>query len=270
MHIEKMFELAGLPNGDQHARNILKIETQIASLHWDQVRDRDMSATYNKFSYEELQKLSTGFDWDLYLEAAQIPKSIIENVIVRQPSFFTGLGRLMTEFDVSAWSSWLQWHLLSGSAPFLNRDLVEENFSFFGRTVSGTPENRERWKRGVSIVEGVLGEAIGEIYVAKHFPPEAKARMLKLVNNLLKAYRIHIADLDWLTEQTKKLPLQSWISSHQRSATPIHFAIIPRFQLPLTICWQISQRPQSFRWILNSPKLAHLSTELNGICFLKM
>lgn len=204
MHIEKMFELAGLPNGDQHARNILKIETQIASLHWDQVQDRDMSATYNKFSYEELQKLSTGFDWDLYLEAAQIPKSIIENVIVRQPSFFTGLGRLMTEFDVSAWSSWLQWHLLSGSAPFLNRDLVEENFSFFGRTVSGTPENRERWKRGVSIVEGVLGEAIGEIYVAQHFPPEAKARMLKLVNNLLEAYRIHIADLDWLTEQTKK------------------------------------------------------------------
>jgi putative endopeptidase len=98
----------------------------------------------------------------------------------------------------------LQWHLLSGSAPFLSRALVEENFAFFGTTLSGTPENRERWKRGVSIVEGVLGEAIGEIYVAKHFPPAAKERMLELVNNLLEAYRVDIAALDWMTEVTKQ------------------------------------------------------------------
>jgi len=204
VHIEKMFELAGLPDGAAHAKRILALETKIASHHWDQVRDRDSLATYNKFSFADLQKLSDGFDWELYLTASKAPKKVVENVIVRQPSFFSGIGQLLAEFDAPAWSSWLQWHLLSGSAPFLNKALVEENFSFFGTTLSGTPELRERWKRGVSMVEGVLGEAIGEIYVAKHFPPAAKTRMVELVQNLLEAYRVDINALDWMTPQTKE------------------------------------------------------------------
>ena len=203
-HIEKMFTLAGLPDGNEHAQRVLALETQIASHHWDQVRDRDSIATYNKFSYADLKKLSEGFDWELYLEASRSPKKVVESVIVRQPSFFSGLGQLLGDFDAAAWSSWLQWHLLSGSAPFLNKALVEENFAFFGTTLSGTPQLRERWKRGVSIVEGVLGEAIGEIYVAKHFPPAAKARMVELVHNLLEAYRVDIQALDWMTSETKK------------------------------------------------------------------
>ena len=204
VHIEKMFTLAGLPDGKEHAQRVLALETQIASHHWDQVRDRDSLATYNKFSYADLKKLSEGFDWELYLEASKSPKKVVESVIVRQPSFFSGLGQLLGDFDAAAWSSWLQWHLLSGSAPFLNKALVEENFAFFGTTLSGTPQLRERWKRGVSIVEGVLGEAIGEIYVAKHFPPAAKARMVELVHNLLEAYRVDIQALDWMTSETKK------------------------------------------------------------------
>ena len=203
MHIEKMFDLAGIQDGADHARRILKLETEIASHHWDQVRDRDSLATYNKFSYDELRTLTEGFDWDLYLQSSKTPQKVVESVIVRQPSFFSGLGQLLSNFDAPGWSSWLQWHLLSGSAPFLNKALVEENFAFFGTTLSGTPELRERWKRGVSMVEGVLGEAIGEIYVAKHFPPEAKSRMLELVHNLLEAYRVDIAALDWMTPETK-------------------------------------------------------------------
>ncbi len=204
VHIEKMFDLAGLQDGAGHAKRILALETQIASHHWDQVRDRDSLATYNKFSLDELKNLSAGFDWDLYLEASKAPRKVVESVIVRQPSFFAGIGQLLSEFDAAAWSSWLQWHLLSGSSPFLNKALVEENFSFFGTTLSGTPELRERWKRGVSMVEGVLGEAIGEIYVAKHFPPAAKVRMVELVHNLLEAYRVDIEALDWMTAETKK------------------------------------------------------------------
>jgi len=204
VHIANMFSNAGLPDGQLHAQRVLELETEIASHHWDQVRDRDSLATYNKFSFDELQKLSEGFDWPLYLKAAQVPAKAVENVIARQPSFFAGIGQMLANFDAAKWSSWLQWHLLSGSAPFLNKALVEENFSFYGTTLSGTPENRERWKRGVSIVEGVLGEAIGELYVAKHFPPAAKVRMLELVNNLLEAYRVDIAALDWMTPETKK------------------------------------------------------------------
>ena len=204
MHIANMFTLAGIDDPQGHSQRVLNLETEIASHHWDQVRDRDSLATYNKFGFDELQKLSEGFNWPLYLESAKVPSKAVSQVIVRQPSFFAGLGQMLSNFDAAKWSSWLQWHLLSGSAPFLNKALVEENFAFFGTTLSGTPENRERWKRGVSIVEGVLGEAIGELYVAQHFPPAAKERMLELVHNLLEAYRVDIAALDWMSEETKK------------------------------------------------------------------
>ena len=127
----------------------------------------------------------------------------MEDLIVQQPSHFAGMAQLLNEFDRESWSSWLTWHLISGSAAYLSANFVEENFAFYGRTLSGTPELRERWKRGVSLVEGALGEAIGQEYVARHFPPEAKERMLKLVHNLIEAYRVDISNLTWMSDETR-------------------------------------------------------------------
>jgi len=202
-HIERMFALAKIENPGEHAKRIFDLETQIASHHWDQVRDRDATLTYNKMTIQELKESSTGLDWDLWLATSGAPAAAFNSVIVRQPSFFAGVGKLLENFDAPAWSSWLTWHLLSGAASYLSSEFVTENFAFYGTALSGTPELKARWKRGVGLVEGSLGEAVGQIYVQKHFPPAAKERMVGLVANLIEAYRIDIAALDWMSPETK-------------------------------------------------------------------
>jgi putative endopeptidase len=202
-HVTKMFTLAKIENPAAKADAILKLETEIASKHWDQVKDRDAVLTYNKMSYAELKASAPDFDWDTWLATSKVPSKVMATVIVRQPSFFTGLGEILKNFNSEAWSAWLAWHLLSGTASYLSSEFVDESFAFYGTKLSGTPELKARWKRGVGLVEGSLGEAVGQIYVEKHFPPAAKTRMVELVANLIEAYRIDIAALTWMTSETK-------------------------------------------------------------------
>ena len=207
-HMVKMFTLLGITDSAAKAREVFELETKVAALHWDQVRNRDASLTYNKMTGAELDKLSPALNWPLWITAGEIPAIVFDTVIIGQPSFFEGISPLIAAFDSdpamkSAWKSWLSWHVISGSAAYLNSDIVNENFAFYGTTLSGTPQLRERWKRGVSLVEGCLGEAIGKIYVQRHFPPAAKARMEGLVANLIAAYRGSINSLDWMSQETK-------------------------------------------------------------------
>ena len=208
LHVTKMLTLAQIANPVEHAQRVLDLESKIAANHFDQVRDRDMSLVLNPFTFAELQKLTPGFDWPLWMEAALVPSHVMEDLIVQQPSHFEGITELLNNFDREAWSSWLTWHLISGTSAYLSKAFVEENFDFYGRTLSGTPELRERWKRGVSLVEGSLGEAIGQEYVARHFPPAAKERMNHLVENLIEAYRRDIAKLSWMSDATKAKALE--------------------------------------------------------------
>jgi putative endopeptidase len=124
-------------------------------------------------------------------------------VIVRQPSFFDTIDKLLDERPMSEWKTWLRWDVLHSRAPVLSKVFVDEHFSFYGKTLTGAPENRPRWKRGVAAVEASLGESVGRLYVAKHFPPAAKARMQTLVANLIEAYRQDIKSLDWMGPETK-------------------------------------------------------------------
>jgi putative endopeptidase len=202
-HIEAMFALAGVSNPADNAAKVMALETSIASHHWDQVKDRDATLTYNKMNRTEVKALMPAFDWELYLTDGQIPSVVLDSVIVQQPSFFEGLGTILASFDLAAWKAWLKWHIISGAAPYLSDDFTNENFAFFGKVLSGTPELRERWKRAVSMIEGSLGEAVGKVYVQKYFPAEAKARMEKLVANLIEAYRISINELEWMSPETK-------------------------------------------------------------------
>ena len=204
LHIEKMFALAKVEGAALHAANVLELETAIASFHWDQVRDRDAELTYNKYSLEELKALAPDFEWDAWMAAAKIPARTLAQCVVAEPSYFEGINGLLKEFNSELWASWLAWHLLSGSAAYLSSEFVNQNFAFYGTTLSGIPQLRERWKRGVALVEGTLGEAIGEIYVQRHFPQAAKERMQTLVANLLEAYRVDSAALDWMSQETKE------------------------------------------------------------------
>jgi len=203
LHVEKIFELAKLPNGKAAALAVLELETQIASHHWDQVKDRDAEATYNKKSFTELTSLSPAFNWPLWISASNTPDNVLAQVVVRQPSFFEGLSKLITNFEADKWRSWLTWHIISGASPYLTKALVDENFNFYGTTLSGIPKLKERWKRGVGLVEGALGEAVGQIYVDRHFGKQAKERMVGLVANLIQAYRVDIKALTWMSDETK-------------------------------------------------------------------
>ena len=217
-HIQRMFELtdAALPEyaGEAaaiRAQRVFDLETVIASHHWDNVRTRDSIATYNLLSWSETRALlrSKGeADLDVWRTALAGPSEAFAQIVVREPSFVEGLGELLTEHRLDEWRDWLAWQVIHSAAPFLPADFVEANFDFYGRTLTGTPTQRERWKRGVSVVESALGEAIGQIYVERHFPEEAKAYMDVLVANLVEAYRQSITDLDWMSSATKERALE--------------------------------------------------------------
>lgn len=207
IHVGKMGELAGVP---LKAQEILALETEIASHHWDQVKDRDATLTYNKTTRAELELLAPNFLWDLWASNAQIPSAAFDSLNIHEPSFFSGLSAMLADFDTrrDIWISWLKWNLISGSAAYLTDDIVLQNFSFYGTTLSGTPQIRERWKRGVSLVQGSLGEAIGKVYVGLYFPAEAKAAMLELVDYLTQAFEASIKELSWMSAATKAKALE--------------------------------------------------------------
>ncbi len=205
-HIEKMASLAGI---SLSGSDILALETEIASHHWDQVKDRDANATYNKLTLDEFKALSPNFHWDLWFTGAQIPLGALTGINVREPSFFSGVSQMLGRFDseIENWKAWLKWNVITSSAAFLTDEIVQENFNFFSTTLTGTPTLRERWKRGVGLVQGSLGEAIGKVYVSRHFSPESKSAMVALVDNLIEAYRQGINELPWMSDATKEKAL---------------------------------------------------------------
>ena len=203
LHMEKMFLLAAVEDGGLKAKQVLELESQIALSHWDQVKDRDATLTYNKKSFAELTSICPQFDWQEWITASQTPPNVLAQVVVRQPSYFEGLSKLLGSFELEKWQAWLTWQVISASAPYLNKALVDENFNFYGTTLSGIPQLKQRWKRGVGLVEAALGEAVGQIYVERHFGKQAKQRMQQLVANLIQAYREDIAALTWMGPETK-------------------------------------------------------------------
>jgi endothelin-converting enzyme/putative endopeptidase len=200
----RMLTLGGHPDPAGAAATILRIETRLAEGHWERAETRDVQKTYNLTTRSELEGLIGNFDWTGWVTALGGTDATIAETCVRQPSYLEHLSVVLGEFDIAEWRELLRFKVLRGGASYLSDEFVETNFDFYGRTLNGTPELRERWKRGVSLVEGALGEAVGKHYVSRHFPPQAKAAMDELVDNLLKAYRVSISALDWMGEETKE------------------------------------------------------------------
>jgi putative endopeptidase len=186
------------------ARTVLDVDTRLAQGHWERAETRDVQKTYNLMTLDEVKALAPAFDWEAYVTNLGGSAETIAEACVRQPSYLAHLSTVLEEVDIEQWRPWLLFHVLRSAAPYLTDDFVQTNFDFYGRTLNGTPELRERWKRGVALVEGAIGEAVGKVYVERHFPPESKAMMDELVANLLQAYRVSIEALDWMTEETKQ------------------------------------------------------------------
>ncbi|WP_345751737.1 M13 family metallopeptidase [Microbacterium rhizophilus] len=220
-HVEKMLDLAGIPDAAGQADRVVSLETDIASHHWDNVRSRDAVATYNLKTWDEIRQL-TGLDLTPWLEgvAPGNPEAFAE-VVAYQPSFLEGLGTLLTEERIEDWKAWLRFKIVRAAAPYLPDQFVQENFAFNGTELTGVPEIRERWKRGVALAEGALGEAVGKVYVERHFPPAAKAAMDALVANLLEAYRQSIAKLEWMSPETRERALKKLDTFNPKIGYPV-------------------------------------------------
>ena len=203
-YLTRLLELAGHDDPAGAAATVLDIDTLLAVGHWERSETRDVQKTYNLTTAAELKELCPSFDWDAYVTNLGGSAETIAETCVRQPSYLAHLSTVLDQVPIEQWRHWMLVHVLRSAAPYLTDDFVETNFDFYGRTLNGTPELRARWKRGVALVEGALGEAVGKEYVARHFPPSSKALMDDLVANLLAAYRESISKLDWMTEETKQ------------------------------------------------------------------
>ncbi len=200
-HIAKMFNLAGLNNAESNADLIMELESTLAKQHMKKEQTRNMVALYNKLSQTELAELMPNFNWDEYLKEAQL--STLDGLVVTQLDYMKALGQIIPTTSIDNWKIFLQWGLINASASRLTSELDQANFEFYSKVLRGVEEQLPQWRRAVSLVNGTVGEIIGKVYVKQHFPPEAKERMLEMVNNLLKAYEISIKDLDWMSEETK-------------------------------------------------------------------
>ncbi|MCD6639116.1 MAG: peptidase M13 [Nocardioides sp.] len=203
-YMTRLLELGEHPTPAETAAAVLAFETRLAEGHWEASQTREVQKTTNHKTIDELKALCPAFDFDAWVEALGGSEVTLARSIVMQPDFFEHLSVVLEETPIETWRDLLHTRILRGRASYLSEAFVETNFDFYGRTLNGTPELRERWKRGVAFVEGAIGEAVGKVYVARHFPPESKQMMDELVANLVKAYRASIEKLDWMGEETKQ------------------------------------------------------------------
>lgn len=217
--IEKLLTLAGQPDAAGQAKSILAFETRMAKAQWTRTELRDPVKTYNKFALTQLDATTPGYTWQAYLTDVGVTGKT-DYLLMGEPSYFKVFGAMVQDEPLAAWKSYLRWHVIAEFAPYLSKDFVNANFDFFSTALRGTPTNRPRWKRGVTLVDGAVGEALGKLYVAKYFPPATKARMDQLVDNLLAAYRQDVTGLDWMGPATKKQALEKLAKLHRKIGYP--------------------------------------------------
>lgn len=203
-HVTNMFKLLGddADKAAAEAQTVMRIETQLAQVSLDRVSRRDASKQYHKMSPADLNNVMANFDWKTYIKEVGAPQ--FTEINVAHPDFFKGVDQMLTSAPIDDWKTYLRWHLVHDAADALSSAFVNEDFNFYARTLNGTKEIQPRWRRCVIATDQSLGEALGEVYVKKAFPPEAKARMKELVNNLIVALREDIPTLDWMSEPTRQ------------------------------------------------------------------
>lgn len=200
-HIANMFALAGLNQPEAAMQTVYAIEKDLAAGQWTPIQNRDRDKTYNKMSFADLTEQVPNINWEAWLTHTMIEKP--EQLVITQPPYLTTVNQVINDYSVEDWQKYYKWHLLSNTANYLSSEFEAENFSFYGTVLTGTTEQEPRWKRGVDLVNSLTGELVGKVYVKKHFPAEAKQRMVGLIENLRDAYGDSIKELDWMGEETK-------------------------------------------------------------------
>jgi predicted metalloendopeptidase len=244
-HVAKMLELGGVSGAKAKAKQILALETEIAKLHWDRAKTRERDLTYNPLTMDQL-KSAISYPWDVTFKTAGIVGE--KDVIVRELSAMEPLAKLFKRTPVATWKSYLTYTYLNRNAPVLPKAIDDESFDFYGRTLTGQPQQRERWKRAVQALEGSLGEAVGQIYVSKHFPPDSKAKMADLVENLRKGYAERIKAVPWMTEETKKAALEKLATFRPKIGYPDRWRDYAKLEVKPGDAFGNRERAAVFNW----------------------
>ena len=219
-HVEKLYKLAGMDDATakRGAALVMDIETRLAKAYRSRTELRDPHANYNKMTMEEAKKLCPTFGWDAFLAAMDFKD--VKEIIIGQPASLQAAAEILHTTPVADQTLYLQWKAISYAASMLSDEFAEENFNFFGRTMRGAQQMQPRWKRAVAVVSGALGEAVGQMYVEKYFPAEAKERMITLVRNLQESLGERIQALEWMGDSTKVKALEKLATFHVKIGYP--------------------------------------------------
>ena len=252
-HIGRMLALAGEKDPEAKAGRILALETQIARAHWPIAKRRERELRYNARTRAELDKLSPGFPWKQLLGAGGIDAQ--PKFIVAEQDAVQKLGNQFRATPVADWRSYLKYHFLANTADVLPKAFDEEDFDFYGRTLNGQQQQRERWKRAVDALDGSLGEAVGELYVKQYFPPDSKKKMLELVENLRKAYSQRVQQLPWMTEDTRKVALEKLATFRPKIGYPDKWRDYSKLEVRAGDAFGNAARTRSFNWHRDADRL---------------
>ena len=283
-HVAKMFQLAGYgePEARKAAADVMKIETEIAKASYEKVKLRDPHANYHKMTVEELANEIPGFDWNVYF--ATIGLDGLKDLNVGQPEMVAKAVELLKQADLEEQKAYLSWKVIGGAASYLSDDFVAQSFDFYGKVLSGTKEMKPRWKRAVATVDGVMGEAVGQMYVEKYFPAAAKERMVNLVGNLQKALGERIESLAWMSEETKAKALEKLSTIYVKVGYPDKWRDYSKLEIKEDSYWANIKRSNLFdfdymlakagkpvdktEWLMTPQTVnAYYNPATNEICF---
>jgi putative endopeptidase len=245
-HIERVLTLAGDTDAAAEASVILQIETEIARVQWPAAKRRERDLTYNLRSLGELTDLAPGFGWSDLLSAASVVGA--NDYVVRELDAVGASALLVGEIPVEHWKGYLRYHYLVGVADVLPKSFGDERFEFYGRTLNGQKEQRARWKLAVSAVNAALGEAVGQLYVARNFPPAAREQVLALVENLRTAYGQRIRQLTWMSARTKKVALQKLATFRPKIGYPIKWRDYSSLEIRAGDAFGNDEQAAVFEW----------------------
>lgn len=231
----------------------MRIETQLAKAAYDNIKLRDPYANYNKMSIEELQKLVPNINWTLFFETLGVDTN--QQISISQKEHLAEVGKIIESESIENQKAFFEWNVINSAASYLSDDIYMVNFDFFGRVLSGKQEPQARWKRAVSTVDGALGEAVGQMYVKKYFPAEAKARMLELVSNLQSSLKDRISALEWMGSDTKEKAIDKLNSFHVKIGYPDKWKDYTTLQIEKDSYWANIKRANEFSTAENFSKL---------------